>query len=377
MCPFRAWQKRSRGTDGPGRLKIAYFPDSVERHRLALALDEAPSATRSRLREAPAAILAVVIPAYNAESSIAAVLDAIPEWVRHVVVVSDGSTDNTSATVRRVASERVHLIEHTRNQGVGAAMLTGYDAALALGAEVIVKIDADGQMDPAAISVLARPVLQGEADYSKGNRFIHARELAAMPLHRRIGNAALSFLAKVASGYWPVFDVTNGYTAIHSSVLAALDRNAIARDFFFETSLLIELGRARAVVQDVYLPARYLGEKSSLSARRAAARFPLRLVRATARRLVLQYFIRDFTAVSLYLLVGSLLVLFGTVWGTWHWIVSVQAAVAATTGTVMLAVLPLILGMQLLLQAVALDIDNVPRRPIHPALMPRRDRVEP
>jgi hypothetical protein len=186
-----------------------------------------------------------------------------------------------------------------------------------------------------------------------------------MPVSRRFGNVMLSFLTKLASGYWPIFDPTNGFTALHASVLKILDREAIAKRFFFETSMLLELSRARAVVIDVYVPARYPSHHSHLSRRRAAMEFPPRLLRGLLRRLILQYFVRDFTAVSLYLFAGILLSLFGFVWGVWHWVISIQSGVAATTGTVMLAVLPLILGVQLLLQAVALDIDNVPSRPLH------------
>lgn len=306
-----------------------------------------------------------MIPAYQAAATIGAVLAGVPSWVRHIVVVDDCSTDGTADAVRAARDPRVRIVSHERNSGVGAAMLTGYAAATERGAEVLVKMDADDQMDPAALPALVLPIVRGEADYAKANRFLHARQLEAMPASRRFGNVMLSFLTKLASGYWPVFDPTNGFTALHVSVFTILDRDAIAKRFFFETSMLLELSRARAVVLDVYVPARYLGATSHLSRRRAAAEFPPRLLRGLFRRIVLQYFVRDFTAVSLYLVAGIALSLFGFVWGAWHWVISIQTGVAATTGTVMLAVLPLILGMQLLLQAIALDIDNVPSRPLH------------
>lgn len=189
-----------------------------------------------------------------------------------------------------------------------------------------------------------------------------------MPRLRLFGNAALSFLTKLATGYWQVFDPTNGYTAIHASVLRQLDRSRIAPRYFYESSMLIELGRLRAVVQDVYMPAVYRGEVSSLRKRSAAREFPLRLLGAAVRRLVTQYFIRDFTAASLYLVVGPIFLFFGTVWGAWHWYVSIQTGLPATTGTVMIAVLPIIVGAQLVLQAITLDIQSVPTRPLHPSL---------
>ena len=324
------------------------------------------SPTKAEALDLPS--IAVVIPAYRAAPYIAAVIAAIPRLVRHVVVVDDASPDELSGVVRGLDEPRVRLLRHDVNRGVGAAVLTGYDEAIALGAEIIVKLDADGQMDPAYLLSLVMPIIQGEADYAKGNRFLHPRELRAMPGSRRYGNAGLSFLTKLASGYWPVFDPTNGYTAIHASIVPLLDRDAIARRYFFESSMLLQLSRVRAVVTDVYIPAVYGGAVSSLSPRWALAEFPPRLLGAFVRRVFTQYFVRDFTAASLYIVFGLLLVLFGAIWGTWHYIAASQANVPATTGTVMIAVLPLILGAQLLLQAITIDIQSVPDRPIHPSL---------
>ena len=308
--------------------------------------------------------IAVVIPAYRAATTIAEVIRSIPRTARWIVVVDDGSADELGAAVRALHDDRVELVTHERNRGVGAAVLTGYERALALGAEILVKLDADGQMDPAYIPELLAPILKGEADYAKGNRFLHGGELRSMPAARRYGNVGLSFLTKLATGYWPIFDPTNGYTAIHASVARLLDRAQIAERFFFETSMLIELSRLRAVVTDVYIPARYAGEVSSLRPARAAAGFPAPLLRAFIRRIRLEYFVRDFTVVSLYIAAGLLLLVFGTIWGIWHWVASIQSGLPATTGTVMIAVLPVILGVQLLLQAATLDIQGVPTRVI-------------
>ena len=308
--------------------------------------------------------IAVVIPAFKAAATIGAVLRAIPPVVRWIIVIDDGSTDQLERAVAAVGDDRVRLVTHDRNRGVGAAVLTGYDAARNLAADVIVKLDADGQMDPAFIEDLVAPVVSGEADYAKGNRFIHEQALRTMPTTRRYGNVSLSFLTKLATGYWPIFDPTNGYTAIHGSVANLIDRTRLAERYFFETSMLIELSRIRAVVMDVYIPARYSGELSSLRPGHAAAGFPLPLLRAFLGRIRLQYFIRDFTAASLYIVTGLVALFFGVTWGAWHWAVSIQSGVPATTGTVMIAVLPVILGVQLLLQAATLDIQNVPSRPI-------------
>lgn len=312
--------------------------------------------------------IAVVIPAYRAESSIESVIRGIPSFVSDIVVVNDASPDGLAAVAAATGDARVHVLSHDTNRGVGAAVLTGYREAIARGAEIVAKVDADGQMDPAYLVPLLLPIARGTADYTKGNRFLHAHELRAMPRLRLVGNAFLSLFTKLATGYWQVFDPTNGYTAIDARVIRALDQQRVAPRYFFESSMLIELSRLRAVVEDVYIPAIYRGEVSSLSTRGAVGEFPFKLLAATVRRIFVQYFVRDFSAVSLYLLVGTVFLLFGAVWGAWHWQISVQTNVPATTGTVMIAVLPIILGAQLLLQAVTLDIQNVPERPIHPSL---------
>jgi len=310
-------------------------------------------------------VIAVVIPAYRAQSHIHKVITGIPTYVSIIVVVDDCSPDQTSKLVEDLCDSRVHLISHQSNQGVGGAVLTGYSVASELGAEIIVKMDSDDQMDPAHIIPLIAPILSHQADYAKGNRFLHINELQKMPLKRPVGNAGLSFLTKIASGYWNIFDPTNGYTAIHTSIVPLLDVNKIHKRYFFESNMLIELGIVRAVIRDVHIPARYQDESSSLSEWRTLREFPPLLLAGFIRRSILQYFIRDFGLVSMLFLLGVLLTLFGTVFGCYQWYLSSRFAVPASTGTVMLAVLPLIMGFQLLTQALIVDIQNVPSEPIH------------
>lgn len=311
--------------------------------------------------------IAVVIPSFQAAQSILRVISGLPRFVSRIVVVDDCSTDETAALVSQYAADdpRLVLVRHTVNLGVGGAVLTGYRRATELGADILVKMDADDQMDPAYLLPLVAPILTGEADYTKGNRFLHTRELRAMPVARRIGNLGLSFMTKVASGHWPIFDPTNGYTAIHAAIVPLVNRSAIDQRYFFESSMLLELGLLRAVVRDVSIPARYQGETSHLSKRRAFLEFPRRLFRGFCHRLWLQYFVRDFTMVSIFIVVGLALFLFGAAFGAYHWYLSINTGIAATTGTVMLAVLPIILGIQLLLQAMIADIQSTPVRPIH------------
>jgi len=310
------------------------------------------------------AVIFVIIPTYNAEKTIAGVLSGIPEFVDQVIVIDDCSLDNTSNIVRNFQHNdpRVTLLRHEQNQGVGGALLSGYRLALDKNAAIIVKMDSDGQMDPAYMDQLISPILSGESDYTKGNRFLHEKELRHMPYIRRIGNLGLSFLTKVASGYWNIFDPTNGYTAIGSNALRSLDFRRLSKRYFFETSMLLELGLQRLVVKDIYIPAIYGDESSKLSNLKALFEFPPKLFLGMLRRIIFLYFIRDLTAVSIFSIAGIVSVIFGSLWGIYHWWRSSVTGVEASTGTVMIAILPLILGIQFLLQAVGMDIQNTPQK---------------
>jgi hypothetical protein len=223
-------------------------------------------------------------------------------------------------------------------------------------------MDGDGQMDPGQLPRLLAPIAAGEADLVKGNRFLRRAHLAGMPALRRAGNLALSFLTKVASGYWNVFDPTNGYVAVRRQVIEEIDRTRLGPGYFFETSLLCEAYLAGAVARDVSIPARYGEEASSLSLRRTLVTFPPLLLRAFARRIVFQHFVRDFTPVALFLVVGTALSLFGAGFGLHNWLMRAGTGAPTPTGTIVLALVPLVLGLQLLLQATVMDIGSVPTR---------------
>jgi glycosyltransferase involved in cell wall biosynthesis len=307
----------------------------------------------------------VVIPAFQAEKQITDVLRGIPKFVSAIVVIDDCSPDHTSELVTGCDDSRIHLVRHERNQGVGGAVLSGYRKALELGAEIIVKMDSDDQMDPAYLIPLIAPILAGQADYTKGNRFLHADKLKSMPIIRRVGNAGLSFLTKASSGYWNIFDPTNGYTAIHATIISLLNTSRMHKRYFFESSVLIELGMIRAVVRDVLIPARYHNEESLLSEWKAFFEFPPRLLAGFLRRLLIQYFLRDFSIFSLLVLSGVMFSLFGLEFGLYHWYISSITYTIASTGTVMVAVLPLILGSQQLIQAMIVDIQSMPKDTLH------------
>jgi glycosyltransferase involved in cell wall biosynthesis len=307
--------------------------------------------------------IAIVVPAFRAENTLKVVISNLPKWVRTIIIINDASPDNTLQVAKecRELDSRVVIKCHKTNQGVGGAVITGYQEAIHLGAQIIVKMDSDGQMDPKYLPKLIMPIIDHQADYTKGNRFLYSRELLKMPLKRRIGNIGLSFLTKIASGYWNIFDPTNGYTAISADIIPLLDVPQIDKRYFFESSMLLNLGQLRAVVKDVSIPARYENEISSLSEWKTLFEFPLKLSRGFIKRILIQYFIRDFTAVSLFIITGAMSSLFGLIWGIVKWVHGSLINIPVTTGTVMIAVLPLILGVQLILQAIVLDVQNVPK----------------
>lgn len=310
--------------------------------------------------------VAVVVPAYEAARSIASVLATIPAWVRTIVVVDDGSRDATAQALAEAARRdpRIIACSHAANRGVGAAVRTGYRAALERGAEIVAKMDSDGQMDPAYLAHVVFPVAAGLADYAKGSRFTHRRDLRGMPVVRLVGNAILSALTKLSSGYWNILDPTNGYTAISREALQALDLDRVDDRYFFESSMLHELGMVRAVVADVPMPARYADEQSHLSPARVATTFASRHVRAAARRLLHGHVLGNVSPMTLMLAAALPSLTFGVTFGVWKWLASVRSGVPATAGTVMLAALTTAFGLFGLLQALIYDVMTVPQRPL-------------
>ncbi|WP_071516632.1 glycosyltransferase family 2 protein [Geitlerinema sp. PCC 9228] len=314
--------------------------------------------------------IAVVIPCYRVKPYIAQVIDAIPNMVDWVYVVDDGCPDRSGEYVEKSCCDaRVRVIYHQRNQGVGGAVISGYQQAIADGATIILKIDGDGQMDPALIPKFVSPIRQGIADYVKGNRFFELEHLQGMPAIRLLGNAALSFANKIATGYWDIMDPTNGYTAIHAQALQSIPLHKLDRGYFFESDILFRLSTVRAVVYDVPMRSKYTGATSHLNICKVIWEFPGKYLNRLAKRIFYNYYLRDFNIGSLEFLVAILFIGFGGVYGIFHWYLSFQRGIPATSGTVMAAALPVILGFQSLLAAIHYDVANVPRIPIHRLLM--------
>jgi dolichol-phosphate mannosyltransferase len=307
----------------------------------------------------------VVIPSFRVSGQVLDVIARIGPEVGRIFVVDDACPEHTGELVEEhCADPRVTVVRHLQNQGVGGAMVTGYQAALEAGADIVVKIDGDGQMDPALIPRFVKALALGQADYTKGNRFYDLESLRAMPRVRLFGNAMLSLVNKISSGYWDVMDPTNGYTAIHRTVLARLPLAKIDRGYFFESDMLLRLYTLRAVVRDVPMTARYEGEVSNLRVGRVLCTFPLKYIRSTAKRIFYSYFLRDFNAGTLQLLSAVLVGGAGAIYGVVRWGMSIRDGIPATSGEVMIAALPVLVGIQFLLAAMQFDIQNVPRDPL-------------
>ncbi len=306
--------------------------------------------------------IAVVIPCYNVARTIVGVVSSIGPEVTHIYCVDDASRDDTARTIASLAEAdaRIALISRKTNGGVGAATVTGYRAALADGADVLIKLDGDGQMDPRHIARFVAPLLERSADYVKGNRFFNIATVQSMPAARIIGNAGLSFLTKLSTGYWNLFDPTNGYTALAANVAKTLPLDQLHPRYFFESDLLFRLGVNRARVIELPLMSAYATETSHLSELRCLVTFPLLHMRNFLKRIAYNYFLRNFSIASVNLVAGLALTLFGLVFGLSQWSKSAELGTAATAGTVMLSALPFLLGIQLLLSFLAHDIAMTP-----------------
>lgn len=309
--------------------------------------------------------IAVVIPCYKVAPFLPNVLASIGPEVSAIYCVIDGcEMGSDRAALAAVANDaRIFVVKHDINQGVGQAFITGCQLALDHGADIVVKVDGDGQMDPSDILRLVEPLQLGQADYTKGNRFFQLEDLQSMPIVRMFGNAVLSFFSKLSTGYWNLFDPTNGFIAIHSNIAKRMPWKKLHRRYFFESDMLFRLYTLRAVVVDVPMKSRYGLEKSNLSILAAMVQFPIFHGLNFAKRIFYGYFLREFNIASLNLILSLGLIGFGTCFGLFTWVRGNELNQLASAGTVMFAALPIILGWQALLSFFAFDVGNVPRTP--------------
>ena len=319
--------------------------------------------------ETEAQRVAVVLPCYKSRDHALGVIAGIGPEVFLIVVVDDACPDGTGTHIRAHCDDpRVVVVDNPVNLGVGGATMRGYRVALERDADIVVKLDSDGQMDPAILPDIIHPIVEGLADYTKGNRFFSIENLYSMPGIRIAGNAGLSFLTKFSTGYWHLFDPANGYTAIHRVALESLPLDKIDNGYFFESDILFRLYLAGAVVIDVPMTARYANEVSNLHVGRTVLPFLGKNIRNFAKRVFYRYFLRDVNFGSMEIVLGTFFLLFGLIFGISKWIAAANAGVPATAGQVMLTGLPLLVGVQMILGFFSFDFMAIPRVPLQSIL---------
>jgi glycosyltransferase involved in cell wall biosynthesis len=299
--------------------------------------------------------VAAVVPAYKEEKLVGKVIRTMPSFVDRIIVVDDCSPDDTSAAARAVGDPRLDLIEHEVNTGVGGAVVTGYQRALETGADIAVVMAGDAQMDPDYLPDLLRPVAGGRVDMTKANRFFSTNSFEGMPRHRVFGNVALSMLNKFASGYWHLFDPQNGYVAVSREALEAIPLHRISSGYSLENSMLIEMNIVGARVVDIPVPAIYGEEVSSISLGKVIPALVALLLRGFWSRIIRKYVVWSFSPIALFLLSGIALVLFGLLVSIWV-VVQTVGPSEASPGSVLLAVAPILAGIQLLVSGLAMDV---------------------
>jgi len=317
--------------------------------------------------------IAVVIPAYKVREQILGVINQIPKEVSNILVVDDGCPENTGDYVEESSKDiRVVVIRHKENLGVGSAVLSGYKYALSLDISVVIKIDGDGQMDPSLVPYFYNPILSGEADYTKGNRFYSLHSIKLMPLLRIVGNSALSFITKFSSGYWNILDPTNGYTAVSRSILLNLNFDKISKRFFFESDFLYHLYNLNAKVIDIPVKSRYGDESSNLKILNVFLFFLWGNSKNFLKRIFFKYYIKDFSIASLELLIGLILTSIGVIWGLDKLYFS-PSEISLPTGTIILNSTMIIVGIQFLISFLNYDISQIPKVSISKSLINRAD----
>lgn len=305
--------------------------------------------------------ISVVIPCYRVKKHIADVISRIGPEVVRVYAVDDCCPEQSGDFIlENITDPRVVVLRNTINLGVGGAMKTGYRQALLDGMDIMVKIDGDGQMDPSLIPMFSTPIQDSEADYAKGNRFYDLTHISQMPLIRIFGNSALSFMTKLSTGYWNVFDVNNGFVAIHANVLSHINLEKVSDRYFFESDMLYQIGLLRGKVVDIPMDALYADEESNLKIQKIFVEFLFKHIRNFSGRIFYNYFLRDFSIASIELFVGTLFLLFGTIFGSVAWFRAITTCVPTPVGTIMLSVLTLILGIQFIISFINYDISNLP-----------------
>jgi glycosyltransferase involved in cell wall biosynthesis len=302
--------------------------------------------------------VAVVVPAHDEEELVGATIQGIPEFVDRIYVVDDASGDGTIAAARATGDGRVEVIAHDRNRGVGGAIVTGYRRAIDEGVDVACVMAADNQMDPTDLERIALPVARGEVDYTKANRLVSGEAWRTIPRMRYLGNAVLSFLTKIASGYWHVADSQSGYTAASREILEQLDLERIYRGYGFPNDMLVHLNVWNARVRDVTArPVYGIGETSGIRYRRVVPRISWLLIKGFFWRMREKYVIRDFHPLVLFYALGFLMTIVGLGLGIAETVLRILGN-EVSVATVVLVALLLTFGSQFTLFAMWFDMES-------------------
>ena len=310
--------------------------------------------------------IAALVPCYNEALNIESVIETMPDFVDYIIVVNDGSTDETASVVNLYLEgecadkERVTFIDRAENKGLGYTLIEAHKYALTTDADVMVVMAGDGQMLPKYLPTLLDVLIDGAYDFVKGNRFFNSDSFKGMPKYRVFGNVVLTFMTKLATGYWSIFDPQNGYTAIARDMSLQVDWDEVAQDYSFENCLLAQLWLHRARIKDVNIPAHYGNETSTISLAKTVPHLLKTLRKAFRRRVWRLYVLQSFSPVIIFGLGGMFFLTFGVLFGAWSmWLVWGVAPVSPAKAV--FCAISIMTGIMMLLAAMVLDILNEPK----------------
>lgn len=294
--------------------------------------------------------IGVAVPAYNEEKLIEKTLTTMPEFIDHIVVINDHSNDKTLSIIQKLQKKdkRITIIDNSENHGIGYSLTKGLKKAAELGCDRIAVMAGDAQMDPNQLSPMLDNMAKRNLDFIKANRFMHLEALKSMPKYRRIGNIIVTILTKFATGYYSIFDTQNGYVVYSKDVIERMPWNLIGNRYEFENTILIGLSIIDAKIGDFPMPALYGDETSTIKIFSTTMRVLKCLMIGFWQRIYYKYILYSFHPIALFLLTGLTLFTIGIIAGIWLIVAKIITSISPTSGTVMLAVLPIILGIQLL-----------------------------
>lgn len=304
---------------------------------------------------------AVVIPCYNEEKMITQTIKKIPEYIDHIIAVNDASTDNTIGVLSKLKKQysKLIIVDNKVNQGVGGALIAGYDYAIKnTKATAIGIVAGDDQFDSSYLKAMLDDFIDQSADYVKASRFFHREAFKTMPKYRQFGNIFISLLTKFSTGYYSITDITNGCGWLRREIIEKVDFSIVEKRYDYETSMLTALSIANAKVIDHAVPAHYGDEKSTIKLIPTAWRNLKAVWKGFWRRIYYKYVLYGFHPVALFLFTGMFFLIISLLLAIFLLYVKLFAHQSPTAGSVMLAVLPFILGIQLTLTALTIDVSN-------------------